>query len=47
VGIDVKFEPAGPGDRLAQAAILAVRGTFDFLTGYRPSPASNSTSHCI
>lgn len=44
---DVKFEPAGPGDRLAQAAILAVRGTFDFLTGYKPAPASNSTSHCI
>jgi threonyl-tRNA synthetase len=43
---DVKFEPAGPGDRLAQAAIGLVRGSFDTLTGYKPH-ASNSEAHYL
>ena len=43
---DVKFEPAGPGDRLAQAAIAVVRGSFDALTGYKPH-APNSEAHYL
>ena len=43
---DIKFEPAGPGDRLAQAAIGLVRGSFDALTGYKPH-ASNSEAHYL
>jgi len=41
---DVHFSPAGPGDRLAQLAITAVRATFDLLTGYKAAPASNTVS---
>ena len=41
---DVHFEPSGPGDRLALAAITAVRALFDGITGYKPELGRNSVA---